>query len=372
MAQFALPTSDNSKGASALDCSGGDGNAYDDLDEGFGAGRGSGSGPDDGTTRYKHNSGTEANAFIICNLYSVTDPASSAGHIYRVRVRRVESSGTCTDSITGQQTDERIQLRQGTTVINETTQTNVTAWATIAVTLSGAEADAITNYGDLNIYTGGVVVGGGSARRSTVSALELEVPNAGAAAYTLDAAAGSYAISGLGTQNLATRLLAAATGSYAVTGRDILFGYGRFLAAAAGSYTITGQGTDLLAARILNGDPGIYALNGLNALLVSTRLLEAATGNYAITGLDAILAKGYAMDVGTGSYVISGTDSLLLATRILDAAAGSYVITGGDALGLGLTSLLAPTRFQLPNAFLKPSQEAMPLSALMQSCSTRR
>jgi hypothetical protein len=50
MAQYGLPIADISLGDSGQCAGNSDGLAYNEFDEGFGAGRGSGSGPDDFTT----------------------------------------------------------------------------------------------------------------------------------------------------------------------------------------------------------------------------------------------------------------------------------------------------------------------------------
>jgi hypothetical protein len=83
-------------------------------------------------------------------LGSGTDPVSSTGHVIRWRVGK--------DSTGAPQVDVRVQLRQGGgntvgagTLIAEFTRTNVDALTTYAETLSGGEADAITDYSDLYV-----------------------------------------------------------------------------------------------------------------------------------------------------------------------------------------------------------------------------
>ena len=89
----------------------------------------------------------EACAFA---LSSVTDPVSSTGHIMRMR--------TSTDLASQEVLDFVQQLRQGYvseasqgTLIASQTRAGVssTTWTTSTYTLSGAEADAITNYASL-------------------------------------------------------------------------------------------------------------------------------------------------------------------------------------------------------------------------------
>ena|SRR5215203_549705 len=75
-------------------------------------------------------------------LTSLTDPTSSSGHTVSYRYR---AQGTGTMNLT-------VRLMQGATIIASWTHTSVsTTYATATQTLSGAEADAITNYTDLRL-----------------------------------------------------------------------------------------------------------------------------------------------------------------------------------------------------------------------------
>lgn len=78
------------------------------------------------------------------------DPLSSTGHTVRYRYRK--------DADSGDQIDLTVQLRQGYTnegaqgtLIASATHTNIagTGWTAGSITLSGAEADSITDYTDL-------------------------------------------------------------------------------------------------------------------------------------------------------------------------------------------------------------------------------
>ena len=91
MVQYGLPISDRVTSNWGEGAGDGDGNAFDELDEGFGAGRGSGSGPDDATT-YWLTTNEGANN-LTSRITSITDPAVSTGHITRVRVRKGTSGG---------------------------------------------------------------------------------------------------------------------------------------------------------------------------------------------------------------------------------------------------------------------------------------
>lgn len=85
----------------------------------------------------------------VTKLTSITDPLQSTGHIVRYRYGK--------DVTGGAQIDIVVQLRQGYvnegspgTLIASQTHTNVAVFPVAGTfTLSGAEADSITNYTDL-------------------------------------------------------------------------------------------------------------------------------------------------------------------------------------------------------------------------------
>ncbi len=91
------------------------------------------------------------NAPVVFKLSNVNDPLSSSGHTVRYRYGK-ESAG-------GDQIDLTAQLRQGYvsegtpgTLIAQQVLTNIAdGWTTGSFTLSGAEADAITDYTSLYI-----------------------------------------------------------------------------------------------------------------------------------------------------------------------------------------------------------------------------
>lgn len=103
-------------------------------------------------------------------LSAVTDPESSSGHTARWRWKAVRAS-TPPEKGT-------ITLRQGSTVIavlanNETLPTD---WTAGSYTLDAEEADAITDYTNLNVrFTADTI---GASESMQVSWFELEVPNA--------------------------------------------------------------------------------------------------------------------------------------------------------------------------------------------------
>lgn len=154
MAQYARPDSDVSAGSWTAS-SGSD--LYAMVDE----------------TSYSDSdyvSAIRADTTCELGLSNVTDPVSSSGHVLRVRHLKTGAGvmGTCAAI-----------LKQGATTI-ATMSCTPGSVQTQELTLSGAEADAITDYNDLRValtadWTSGVVTGW------QVTWVELETPDAPAA-----------------------------------------------------------------------------------------------------------------------------------------------------------------------------------------------
>jgi len=93
---------------------------------------------------------TPTSDVYVTKLTTLEDPVSSSGHIVRYRYRK--------DADLGDQIDLIVQLRQGYvnegtpgTLIASATHNDIpgNAWTAGSFTLSGAEADAITDYTNL-------------------------------------------------------------------------------------------------------------------------------------------------------------------------------------------------------------------------------
>ena len=110
---------------------------------------------------------------------SLTDPVSSVDHIVRFRRSRVDTG--VGGSTTGSAATVTVALYQGATLIRTIgTDLGTGAWNTSQITLTGTEADSITDYTDLRLrfdYTGG---GGSPANRRGIgiSWAEIEIPDA--------------------------------------------------------------------------------------------------------------------------------------------------------------------------------------------------
>lgn len=166
----------------------------------------------------------------------------------------------------------------------------------------------------------------GTAARKAYITLALK-PVAGGA-FTLDAAAGSYALTGAAAELLAGRALDAVAGSYAVTGQAAQLLAARVISADAGVYVLSGAAAGLLAGRVLVANPGAYVLSGAVAELLAGRLLVLDAGAYALSGAVAQLLVGRVLDAASGAYVLTGAAAAALAARVLAADPGAYVVTG--------------------------------------------
>lgn len=139
MAQFARPSVDTTRDNWEED-DGGTTDIFDQIDE---------SSFDDGD--FIRTQLTPTSDVYVTKLTTVEDPISSSGHTVRYRYGKQTTGGDVIDLT--------VQLRQGYT--NEGAQGTLIASATHndiasgftagSFTLSGAEADAITNYADLYI-----------------------------------------------------------------------------------------------------------------------------------------------------------------------------------------------------------------------------
>lgn len=136
MPQLARPDNDFNNPGAFTDQAGGSTDIYTRIDE---------VAVDDAD--YVRSPASPANAVYVARLSDITDPASSSGHILRMR--------TSTDLDSQEVLDFTQQLRQGYvsegsqgTLIASQARTGVssTTWITSSYTLSGAEADAITDY----------------------------------------------------------------------------------------------------------------------------------------------------------------------------------------------------------------------------------
>lgn len=145
----------------------------------------------------------------------------------------------------------------------------------------------------------------------------------------LAAESGSYATSGQQINLLRTLQLEAESGSYAVTGQPITVKRGYRLAAEPGSYATTGQPADFLLPRKLETEAGSYSVSGQPITFRRSLQLEAASGSYAVTGVNAdVRMLGGPLKADGGSYSVTGQSAALTKQVKLQTEAGSYALTG--------------------------------------------
>lgn len=117
-------------------------------------------------------------AELEVSLGALTDPVSSSGHVVRYRIAKT-NDGVLDGA--GNSVTVTMRLMQGATEIAaDTAKTATGTWTTYTFNLSGAQADAITDYSDLRIEFVTSASGGNPTNRrgAAVSWAELEVPDA--------------------------------------------------------------------------------------------------------------------------------------------------------------------------------------------------
>lgn len=118
----------------------------------------------------------------------------------------------------------------------------------------------------------------------------------------------------------------AESGSYALTGQPIPLLYGRVLPADTGSVLLSGQTTPLLTSRLLNADQGSYDYAGTDAATLLGRLLDAGAAAYTLDGTVAGFIASRRVSADTVAYLASGLDVGFLRSRVLEAGTGQYVL----------------------------------------------
>lgn len=164
-----------------------------------------------------------------------------------------------------------------------------------------------------------------------IISLEIMTPASGPVAYTLDAAAGSYVLTGTAAGLKWAHKLVAGTATYAYTGATAGLKRGYKVGAGTATYSISGQAAVLRATRKLAAAVAAYTLTGAVANLRRSRFLVAGTASYTITGFATSLRRNSKLASGTASYVLTGSAADLDHDKRLVAGAGAYVYTGQPA-----------------------------------------
>lgn len=186
-----------------------------------------------------------------------------------------------------------------TLVTSATGQWVTATWSTTSLTAGDGS--------NVEIFCDGTKGGGGpNERRVEFDSIEWITdftPNA----YTLDAASGSYAVTGSAAEFVDHKVLPAAAGSYTYTGSDATLGKGVPLSAEAGSYSITGSAADFLLPTIGSGNNTLMARD--TKLRGSKMDFGAVTSSSGFTSAPALSDL---QDSGTWSTAATDTTNTTL------------------------------------------------------------
>ena len=269
MAQYSLPNADISIVGCTEVLGDGDGDAFDELDEGFGAGRGSGSGPD--TTSYWQSQTNPAGDLIGDDTNTLTDPGVDTGHIARWRGRK-NSNG-------GRQIDFLNSVRKGglATTIASVTESDVSgAWTTFTINLTTGEA-ANVDYADIELRWEPDAVGGGPGRVGYLTAMEFECPDAGLKL-------GEVALAGSGTLSAAATVQVGHLGAVALAGSGTIAASATVGVTQLGAVALAGSGTVTATATTSGQHLAAVALAGAATLAAAGSLGAGAAAALAAAG----------------------------------------------------------------------------------------
>lgn len=132
---------------------------------------------------------------------TVTDPVSSIDHILRVRSSK-SAGGANNDIVVELRQGYVSEASQGTLIATLTGLMTTDTPTTYTLTLSAAQANAISNYADLQFRCWSAKNGGGGNSQTTIYDIELEVPDAGNQTY--DESISFSANSTVATSNIAS------------------------------------------------------------------------------------------------------------------------------------------------------------------------
>ncbi|MFA6134659.1 MAG: hypothetical protein WC869_11655, partial [Phycisphaerae bacterium] len=149
-------------------------------------------------------------------------------------------------------------------------------------------------------------------------------------AYTLDCAAGSFALTGQDVGLTTQFKIDASQGSYTLTGIDVDLKQGYGLIAEAGSFVLTGNDVAFAAALTMAAGTGAYALTGNDAGLSAGYQIAADVGSFTLTGIDVAFMAALSLAADVGSFTLTGQDVDLTLAMTLNAETGVFILTGQD------------------------------------------
>ncbi len=292
-------------------------------------------------------------------LSDVTDPTSSSAHVIKIRAKfSTNNSRTATLDV--------LLIEGTTTRATFNTGTLTTGYAEYSYTLSGAEADAISDYTNLRLRFVGKMNAGGSGTSciTFVSWAEVGVPDATvngsvlAVAATASAAAGTPTVagSGGGTDGSVTGVVATANaaGLAPLVSGECILGPPVATASAAGSApTVAGAAAvvGVVGAASAAGIPPAVAASGAAVITAVTATASAVGVAPALTAEAAVTGVAGAADAAAPEPAVtaeSGGNVTAVAALATATAATSAPDVGGaggvaGVAAVGAAGALAPT-----------------------------
>lgn len=297
---------------------------------------------------------------LFLELGDPTDPAVSTGHVIRARVRK-EAGGKDLVAI--------IRLRAPigggnySTLATLTTGLLSTTWQTVTLTLTGTEADSITDYAALVISINGVASGGGSGTTLAVTFVEFEVPDAvvGEQKSGTDAGTGGDAVAAAGRQTpesgsavdavatVARAIADAGSASEATATTAAAAGADAAAATESAAVTITesktggdtGSGSDTAAIAAAVSDVELAVGVEAAGLVAGYQVVDAAAG----TDVGQAAAARQVVDAALGADVVQAAGRQVVeaaaAGDVIQAAARQTLDQGASAESAGTGAAVA-------------------------------
>lgn len=257
------------------------------------------------------------------------DPNVGTGHVVRVRHAEVDGGVQVADK----NSTVVISLYQGA-VLKATVYSGIVgAWTTTAYTLTGVEADSITDYSDLRLwvaYTGNDAGGTKSDRGIGISWAEMELPEVLPVDYNTTYSKGALLLGGKAASLIASRHQVSSKGSLALTGKTAILHKGKVLPSAKRSLTLGGKDSSLLKTSNVIANKGSIVLSGKNADLASGKKLISSKRSLLLGGKDSTLTRDWTLDSLKNSLSLTGKDALLtwIGNNTLVSSKGSYNLSG--------------------------------------------
>lgn len=169
-----------------------------------------------------------------------------------------------------------------------------------------------------------------------------------AAAYTLTAAQGSFALTGQTATLLEKEVIAAAQASFTFTGQAAALKKGSKIAADQASFALTGQTVTLLEKEILTAAQASFTLTGQAATLKKNVPIVAAQASFTFTGQDASFALAHKVTAAQASFTLTGQAVAVARTYRMTATQASFALNGQTAgLNKGATMSAAQASYTL-------------------------